>query len=220
MGNNITPGQNPGEFLIPPSAMPQVAKVTVWTPESVYDSEIIPAGAVALNTSLRFFFNSTQFQLPVPAVPKTTLHTSMNQQNRLDQEWIFKAFGVHVAVRPAGAAVPGAVDFNDAVNCLCRGYFRLTTGNSKEEAKGPAWFFPGPYGLTGSLALDGALGPVQQAMVNNGMPTIANVKDDPFIIIKNGSTFDATITFQEAWTANALLMVYVYLYGWMGRPAT
>jgi len=212
----VVPGQKPGKIFVDGKGWVQAGD---WKQYKIYDTEYLPTGTPIVNGNALTFFSNLNFQNGAPAgwttARKSLLYTNMAQNNRLDKTWELVVYNVGVSIRPYTNA-------DDTANAIRFGYFAFFTGNQRREMEGPVDMFPAPYGMTGSITMDGNLAPVQRSLVNNGIPSINAIgKNSVVIDIVDELTFSGALQFFNdaiAWTPTEDVFVRVTLSGYLYTP--
>lgn len=176
----------PGKFL--ETGTGKVLDISDYREDDKYDTEILPAGAVAAGTQLTFFRDVAN---------KRRIDTNLTQQSRLSagEEMIIDRVGV--TVRSAtGNLLPPPAD----IKRVAEDAFISFTVNQLLLVEGPLIKFPSGYGLSGNTVENG------QGIVSIGVPsTAAAAKLLKTQLITSQHEIQAVLTFFDRnWTGNDL----------------
>lgn len=203
MQAGIVPGPEPGTIMIPGLGM---QKLTDWREDTIYDTELMPV-TIQSGQTFTFFRN-----LAIAGVPKTRWHTNMVTPSQLPSGHMAIIYGIHFRVELEADPYDAQVIYNNA-------YIEFVTGDTKREKSGPMVQFPSPYGMSGSVSLDGNAAPVFYNIVNNGIPSPTSIgKLHIPITLTNELTFWASVIFYNACTLSAVSFLHCELRAYINTP--
>lgn len=143
----------PGKFL--ETGTGQVIDISDYREDDKYDTEIIPAGAIAAGTQFLYFRN---------VAAKQRIDTNFLQQSRLSagEEMIIDRVGFTIRMA-TGNLLPAPAD----IKRVAEDAFWRVEVNSLLLIEGPLIKFPSGYGLAGNTVENG------QGIVSIGVPSTA-----------------------------------------------
>lgn len=205
MGNRVVAGETPGTIYIPGVGW---QKVTDWTDTVIYDSEIIPAGAIPAGTVYNFFRN---LNFTATLARKSELYTTMTTPNQMAKDWRAIVYNISFQCKPGSWA-------DDVQAIIGGGYSRFITGNQKIEREGALWMFPSPFGISGFISQDGLGVASEKSALNNGAASAEGVGKQMIVDLVDQMTFEASVRFDDAITLANMTYLYCVLRAYINKP--
>lgn len=205
---NVRAGVNPGEFYLEGIGM---VNLSDYTEGPIFDTEILTAGVpITAQSTVTLFANLNMQQAPSPR--KLGVETNMTQSAKLPAQWEMYVQNIHLGII-ADTEIP--IVLWRQIMMSAYGIFRLN--NQRNEREAPIWYFGFPYGTSGTIALDGAGGPIERTILNNGVTSGSATPRRLPLHITSAMTFDMTVRFDRGFTPGVTVYICALLNGFIKK---